>query len=361
MTTQEIEKYLERQYSFKKPQIAKFPDEVKTYIFNYAKKYNWEGLLSVQHIFKNMNLGYKELPNCQYENCSKKVKITDKGQLTKGCCKEHSKRLTNLEKYGCEHTWQAEVVKDKIVETTLTKFGVKHNSQSEIIKKQKVKTSLEKYGVESPMSLKSIQQKMKETLNKNYGVNHPMLSNSIKNKVKNTCLKNYGVENPSQSEKIKSKKKTTSMEKFGVEYFLQSDEGKENFRTVCLEKYGVENPTMNHEIFEKVQDSIFKKKDYIWKTGEISKVQGYEDKVLKELEEKGYTFDEVKTLQKDIPAIWYDFNGNKKRYYPDIFIPSENLIIEVKSTYTYEVDLEKNLAKQNAVLGQGFNFRFEIR
>lgn len=41
---------------------------------------------------------------------------------------------------------------------------------------------------------------------------------------------------------------------------------------------------------------------------------------------------------------------NKKifTYYPDIFIPKENKIIEVKSIWTYNVNLEKNILKQKA-------------
>jgi hypothetical protein len=61
-------------------------------------------------------------------------------------------------------------------------------------------------------------------------------------------------------------------------------------------------------------------------------VQGYEPIVLKELEESGYCFNDVKTQQDDMSVIWYYFKGVKRRYFPDFYIPSENLIIEVKST-----------------------------
>ena len=42
-----------------------------------------------------------------------------------------------------------------------------------------------------------------------------------------------------------------------------------------------------------------------------------------------------------MPAIWYEMDNIKHRYYPDIFIPCENRIIEVKSTYTLKCELKK--------------------
>jgi hypothetical protein len=50
----------------------------------------------------------------------------------------------------------------------------------------------------------------------------------------------------------------------------------------------------------------------------------------------------------------------KKRYYPDFFIKDENIIIEVKSKYTYEVELEKNKLKEKASREIGFNYRLII-
>jgi hypothetical protein len=35
------------------------------------------------------------------------------------------------------------------------------------------------------------------------------------------------------------------------------------------------------------------------------------------------------------PSIWYYFGGKRRRYYPDVFLPSSARIIEVKSQWTY--------------------------
>ena len=49
-----------------------------------------------------------------------------------------------------------------------------------------------------------------------------------------------------------------------------------------------------------------------------------------------------------------------KNYYPDIFVKSENKIIEVKSTRTFELDRKKNLCKRDGCISKGYNFNFYI-
>jgi hypothetical protein len=56
-----------------------------------------------------------------------------------------------------------------------------------------------------------------------------------------------------------------------------------------------------------------------------------------------------------IPVIDYIFNGENHKYFPDIFLPSTNTLIEVKSTYTLSLDKEKIKAKLNACIMQGYN------
>lgn len=106
---------------------------------------------------------------------------------------------------------------------------------------------------------------------------------------------------------------------------------------------------------------MYKKKKYIWKTGEISILQGFEPIVLKELEKIGYKYNEIKTEYHDMPEIYYVMNNKKRRYYPDFYIPTENLIIEVKSTYTLTSKIEENKLKFNAVKDAGYNFKLEVR
>ena len=57
---------------------------------------------------------------------------------------------------------------------------------------------------------------------------------------------------------------------------------------------------------------------------------------------------------KEIPSIRYNFNGKSRVHFPDIYIPTKNMLVEVKSTYTYNKDIDKNLAKHQACKAAGF-------
>lgn len=84
-----------------------------------------------------------------------------------------------------------------------------------------------------------------------------------------------------------------------------------------------------------------------------------------ELLERGFNENDIFTSPKDMPRIWYVYKGEKHKYYPDIYIKSMNLFIEVKSTWTLNKNLEQNRAKFRAVVDQDielwcYNNRKEI-
>ncbi len=59
--------------------------------------------------------------------------------------------------------------------------------------------------------------------------------------------------------------------------------------------------------------------------------------------------------------IWYIAeDGKKRKYYPDIYIISEQKIVEVKSIWTYKKELGRNLLKEKACLKAGYDFKFMI-
>ena len=119
----------------------------------------------------------------------------------------------------------------------------------------------------------------------------------------------------------------------------------------------------NPDNMDKHFKSSLKYKEYVLPSSKIVKIQGYEPKMLTELL-KIYSENDiiigVKEINKEIGLIKYLFNGKYHTYYPDFYIKSINTIIEVKSKYTYELHEEKNLAKEQSCLQQGFNFKFEI-
>jgi hypothetical protein len=54
------------------------------------------------------------------------------------------------------------------------------------------------------------------------------------------------------------------------------------------------------------------------------------------------------------------FENKERVYFCDIYISKENKIIEVKSQYTYEKELERNILKKEACIRYGYAFEFWI-
>lgn len=296
---------------------SKFPIEIKNFMEDYAEYYNWDlskiskKVSKIQTIYLLMSKGLSELPECKLDGCNNKVYINYHQKLTEGCCHGHSQKISVLEKYGVDTIAKLDSVKNKRRDTCLEKYG--------------------------------------ETTN--------LKSSTTKEKIKQTNLEKYGVEHPMQSYEVRKKRSKTFIEKYGSSEITSS----QHFKDICIEKFGVENPTLNTDILEKAQNNSYLKKEYKWKTGEISIVQGYEPIILKELEESGYTFNDIFTSPKDMPKIYYMFENKKRRYFPDIYIPKENILIEVKSEWTLNNNLDINEIKFQAVKDAGFNFRLEVR
>lgn len=196
--------------------------------------------------------------------------------------------------------------------------------------------------------------KIQTTLNK-YGVCHNMKLDSCKNARKKTYIENYGVDNPSKSLEVKEKKKQTCLSNYGVETGLQTD----NCKQAIFNKFGVYNVMHHPEISELPQRYRWKK--YTMPSGKIVNVQGYEPKALDDLLQI-YNENDIIIKRKDMPVLWYILPNEDTlhRYYPDIFIPKDNLIIEVKSEYTYKQYITKNKAKEQSVITAGYNYKLLI-
>jgi len=228
----------------------------------------------------------------------------------------------------------------------------------------------------SPNSCTAVKLKKQSTVLEKYGVTNISKSSQIKQKKQSTWLKNYGVDNPSKAdvnkEKIRvafpdilSKRKKTMLDKYGKESYSSTKEFDERRKTTWLEKYGVDNPTKNLQILQKVilsnAESNYRTKTLVLPSGMIIRYQGYEDKVILELLKSGIKEKEIVIGPGKVPHIMYTFKGESHIYYPDIFIPKYNQIIEVKSKWTWKKYKEKNLAKRQACIDAGFNVNIVIR
>jgi hypothetical protein len=272
--------------------------------------------------------------------------------------KNEKSKKTNLEKYGCEHPSQNEDIKNKMIENSLKKYGCKYSTQTQIMKTKSIETNLEKYGVKHAMQCKEIKTKTEDTNIKKYGCKNVFQNEEVKNKIKSNNLIKYGVEYNTQLESNKEQFKKTCLEKYGYENPSQNEEIKKKKIETSLKNWGVEYPFQNSEIMEKNIKQNYKKKEYTFPSNKIIEIQGYENFALDELiiDEKMDESDIITGIQ-NVPVIWYnDESGKKHRHYVDIFIPSQNRCIEVKSTWTYEKQIDIVLLKQNAAKELGYKY-----
>jgi hypothetical protein len=201
---------------------------------------------------------------------------------------------------------------------------------------RKNKTMIEKYGVVNPLQNNELRKKQQLSMIEKYGASNPLQINIIREKIRETNIKKYNTENPSQNSVIKEKRKLT-----------------------FIRNYGVSNPQQNIEIHEKTQRNSKKYKTYVTPNNEVRHVQGYEPFALDELF-KIYVEDQIKTNRRDIPRITYFANDKKCYYFPDIWIPDENKIIEVKSIWTY-VNRNYNIKeKTQACKDQNYNYEIWV-
>lgn len=149
---------------------------------------------------------------------------------------------------------------------------------------------------------------------------------------------------------------------FSSEYFTNSELIKEKREKTMVEKYGTKFPCQNAEILKKSLTSSFRRKNFIFPSGKIIAVQGYEPFCLEDLLIK-YEEKNIETNISKMPSFYYIFEEKNHRYYPDIMIKTDDKvekIIEVKSTYTVTLDFEKNLQKWFSVLENGYVFELRV-
>jgi len=306
---------------------------------------------------KSLNKLHKQR-NFGCETCAKILKferikntMSDKYGVEYAAKSQHFRdkmKSTTLERYGVEHAVQSKEIKDKIKKTNLEKYGFEYGLQNEGVKDKSKITNLEKYGFENPLQREEIKEKCKKTNFEKYGVEFASQSDMFKDKCKQTNLEKYGVEHFTQTNIMKEKTIKTNLEKYGVEHNLQREEIQDKIKKTNLEKYGVERCMQNPEIMEKNIKMSYYLKEYTLPSGNIIKIQGYEHFALDELL-KNINENDIITGCKNVPTIWYnDESGKKHRHFVDIFIPSQNKCIEVKSTWTFKKQKEIVLLKKMA-------------
>ena len=236
-------------------------------------------------------------------------------------------------------------------------FGCK--TCAKILKFDRIKvTMLQKYGVEYAARSDVFKNKMRETTLEKFGVEHATQNNDVKIKMRKTKLEKYGLRN----EGINAKRKLTNLERYGVENAMQNKQIQENTKQTNLERYGVEYVSQNADIMEKMTTNMYKFKEYITPSGNILKMQGYEHFALDKLFlQENIMENDIITGCKNVPTIWYDdLDGIPHRHYVDIFIPSQNRCVEVKSTWTAKINNHSIFLKQEAAKKLGYKYEIWI-
>lgn len=281
--------------------------------------------------------------------------VSNPGQSTGALEK---RKQTNLERYGVEHVIAHPQTRAKTKATCMERYGVEITSQSQRAKDTAVANSLAKYGYKNHVQSPEIKAKIIKTNLERYGVEYPLQSQEIRDKAKDTCIKRYGYENPWNVPEFREIVKLTTLAKYGYENVWSSPDIRAKIKATNLIKYGYENPMQNPEVAKKQQKSAFKTKPFIFPSGKINDVQGYEHHVLQYLLENTYKEEEINI--DTVPIFPYQLDGIAHVYHPDIHIPKENHIIEVKSGWTIKLDVPMLRAKTKAVLKSGYSLDYYI-
>jgi hypothetical protein len=306
---------------------------------------NIENLIDFERNKTELNFEKEFILDLTYGSDRQIYWICKKCKISYKCCIKHKfksdsdcKRCglikaknTNIKKYGCENPFANEDIKQKIKNT-----------------------NIKKYGCENPFANEDIKQKIKKSNIERLGCEYPMQNKDVQNKSKNVCIKKYGCENVFQNEEIKQKLKETCMIKYNCEYANQNEDIKDKIKASNLKKYGFEHAMQNSEIADKCNSFGNKNKLYKLPSGKIIRVQGYEPLSL-DILLNTYNEDDIIIRKKEMPIIMYQ-KKTKHRYFPDIYIPKDNLIIEVKSDWTYKKELVKNILKALSTRKLGYNF-----
>ncbi len=354
------------------------------YVFNIGDVIS----VNVEHLSLNSRSTIRV--SCDICNKEKDIKYCDyikniKKHNIYACsvkCGNVKYKKTNLEKFGCEYPLQSESIKNKLKKYFDKKYDG-HPSKLKIFEDKKQKTNLERYGVKQQMELKKNVDKIKITKLERYGdenynnhelskltkleryddqyYNNHELSKLTKleryddqyynniDKYKLNFKSKYGVDNPFKLEEVKEKIKKHNLKKWGTEYYQSTDDFKNKFKETCLDKYGVEHPFQVEEIFKKQQISGFKCKEY----NNIFYRGSYELDFIKYCEYNKIDIEKPNRIE-------YIMSDNKHYYFPDFYLPKYNLIIEVKSSYYFELNESKNFLKKEETINKGYNFIFLI-
>jgi len=202
---------------------------------------------------------------------------------------------------------------------------------------------MNKHGVDNIWDIPGYREGLENSNMEKYGAKYYTSTGQFREKCEEKYQLDWDGKHPTSHQSTKEKKYKTNMEKYGFTCTLQ-----------------------NPKIHDKHLKSCYKTKKYTMPSGKIINVQGYEpwvlDKLLNHNKERE---DNIITGKHEISEILGDFkyindNNAISHYFPDIYLKSSDKIIEVKSQYTYSINIEENIKKKKSVIAKGLTFEFWI-
>lgn len=244
-------------------------------------------------------------------------------------------------------------VQAKRAASLIKTFSKKTDCEKLEIRKKREATNLERGDHISNLHSVEGKKKVRETFILNYGYDNPNKNSSIKEKISKA--------NKAKSKQALEVRKKTCLEKYGVDNVMRTQSTKDKIKETCLTKYGAPSHMQNDDFLEKYFNEYYRQfqfKPYILPSGKTVNLLGYEltflDYLLTKFNESEITIG-YSAYQKI--KCTYEQSGKIHRYIPDFYIESKNLVIEVKSNYTYTFADPK---KRKSVKEKGINFIYAI-
>lgn len=333
---------------------------------------------------------------CSYENCENIVnkrfrQLEESGSYCLNCIKiksNHVRKKTCVEKYGVNNITHTENYKKQIkspkynisllnnycIENSITLLnnyenehihahyyieGKCQNTDCNNTFNKKMCKLINTNGLCNNCIFLNAKEFRKKTNLKNIGCENYFQNETIKQKIRNTNKEKYGAEYVTQNKSIQDKIKETFIERYGVSHISYLSEIQDKITQTNIKKYGVKHLMKKPEYLDEMLKKSFKFKNYTLPSGKIIKIQGYEHFALDELIINN-KIDELDIITGiiNVPLITYNYNGIERHHYGDIFIPKENKIIEVKSTWTFKKP--DVLLKQQAAKELGYNYEIWV-
>jgi hypothetical protein len=256
-------------------------------------------------------------------------------------------KQTNLKKIGYESHTQSPEFKEKLNQRNIERWGGPNPFIVEEFKEKAKQTNLEKRGVEYASQDPEFQKRVEETNLRNFGVKRPSQNPDIKEKARQTNQERRSVDAPMQDPDVMAKSKKTLNDVWGVDNIFQHEGIKSTIQQTMIDKWGAENSMYVPELVHKQQVS-----SYMIKTHPETNLNyqgGYEKDFLDRCVKNKITISKGKIID-------YIFEDKSRKYFPDFYYELLNLIIEIKSMYTYNLHLEQNIEKEKATIKNGFNY-----